>query len=568
MKTLSSVALLGAATAILLWLVVIPSSTNAYTVSTLLTDGCHEKLTSEALRTVRRDLQTAAPLPLTANERALADDLQFTADQDMRDLSGVTLLLSVRDNDLKGRSSGDLTVLAQIHGNPDNQDEHCLRNKAQDEPGGSEAAADDCRKFIRGRVVEALDGLDTNSVPDPAKRTSLPVNLALRGRIDASLPTYYVRIGQALHAVEDSFTHTYRTADGMKITVVLNWIDEADGTLDESRDGPAHVAKLDACNDPDELRATRRKLATEASVALLRTTLDPQMTKDAKLVAVDGILDAYLGYSPGCNFDNNWCDAPERQLKDPPPSFFGCSSGGDGLLGGIWALLGLTVLSRRRRAMTPSVAVFMIAGAIALTAGSARAAEPSQPPAGAKEEPAAADKHAPPPPTTVPVAQPGPRDPSEGAWGAYLGISGSGDKPALAIDLGIRRRLSTHWTVGWDVEWNPWITLYGPTAVRAGVFNTFGTIILRHPLAYENFNLRTTVNLGFSYLLFDLYGAPKGSLGLYGAISPLGLEWKLSRAFLLIINPLSFAIPVPQLRGVPLSYPQYRISIGLGILAG
>lgn len=314
MKTPTSVALTGAAAAVAMWLAFIPDSTSAYTVSTLFTPGCHEKITSEALRTVRLDLATAAPLPpLTADEQALVDDLQFNPDPDMKDLGGVTLLLSVRDNDLKGRSSDDLTILGQVAGDPDNQEEHCLRNKSQDEPGGSQAALSDCLTFIRGRVAEALDGLDVNGVPDPAIRTSLPVTLALRGSIDASLPTYYVRIGQAIHAVEDSFTHVYRTPDGMKITVVLNWIDEADGTLVESRDGPGHATKLDVCNDPDALRATRRQLATAASVALLRTTLDPALTRDAKLLAVDGILNTYLSYQPGCTFDNNWCDAAERQ---------------------------------------------------------------------------------------------------------------------------------------------------------------------------------------------------------------------------------------------------------------
>ena len=154
------------------------------------------------------------------------------------------------------------------------------------------------------------------------------------------------------------------------------------------------------------------------------------------------------------------------------------------------------------------------------------------------------------------------------AWGGYLGISGSVDKPAAAIQLGVRLRLSTHWTVGLDVESNPWIALNGPTPIRAGTLNVFGTVILRFPLAYENFNLRTTVNLGISYLLIDLYGAPAGSLGIYAAIYPLGLEWKISRVFLLIINPLGVAVPVPQLKGVPLSYPQYRFSIGLGFLGG
>jgi hypothetical protein len=572
MKTCCSIALIGAAT--LIWLVLNPGSANAYTIKTLFSAGCHEKIASETLRTVRLDLPTAAPLPLTANEQALVDDLEFTPDQDMKDLGGVTLLVGVRDNDLKGRSSDDLAQLALVHGNPDNQEEHCLRNKGQDEPGGSEAAVNDCRKFIRERVVEALDGLDPNSFPDLAQRTSLPLFLSLRGHIDASLPTYYVRIGQAIHALEDSFTHTYRTADGMEITVVLNWIDEADGNLKESRDGPAHAGRLDACDDPDELRTTRRKLATEASIALLSATLDPQKTREEKMAAVDEILDTYLSYSPGCNFENNWCDAPEKQYQDQTSTPFGCTSmpgasGGDGFSwGGICVLLILAILFRRRRKITSLVAVFMIAGAIALTAGSAPAAEPSQFPAGTTAESVTTGTHAPPPPITVPVPQPGPRDPSQGAWGGYLGLSGSVDKPAFAGQLGIRRRVSTQWTFGWDVEWNPWVSLNGPTPVRAGVFNTYGTIILRFPLAYEKFNLRTTVNVGLSYLLINLYGASKGSIGLYGAISPLGLEWKLSRIFLLIINPLSISMPVPQIHGVPLTYSQYRFSIGLGILSG
>ena len=53
-----------------------------------------------------------------------------------------------------------------------------------------------------------------------------------------------------------------------------------------------------------------------------------------------------------------------------------------------------------------------------------------------------------------------------------------------------------------------WVSLNGPTPIRAGTLNTDGTAILRFPLAYENFNLRTTVNLGISILLIDLYGAP------------------------------------------------------------
>jgi hypothetical protein len=177
------------------------------------------------------------------------------------------------------------------------------------------------------------------------------------------------------------------------------------------------------------------------------------------------------------------------------------------------------------------------------------------------------DEHAPPPPKLLPVEEPGPRDPNAMAWGGFVGGSASVSNPAVSGSAGLRLRASRHWSFGLDGEWNPWLAFNGTTA-RSGVANFYGTAILRIPLAYEDFNLRTTLSLGTSYLLIDLYGAPKGSLGLYGGLSFLGLEWKLSRAFYLIIDPLHVAVPVPQLKGVPLFYPQYRFSLGLEFYFG
>lgn len=581
---------------------------SAYTISTHFTKGCHEAITSQALRNVRVDLQIPPTPAVTADDQALMDDLQFNPDGDMKDLGGTTLLIGVRDNDIKGSSSEDLSLLAEVHGNPATQREHCLRGPGQKEPGGSATAVADCVAYIRERVLQALDGLDAAGRPDPAKRTPLSMYLAVRGHVNASLPTYYLRMGQALHAIQDTFTHTYRTADGMQITVALDWLDSVNGTLVESRDGPAHAGELDVCNDPDDLRKTRRLLATEASTAALRATLDPLTTHDEKVTAVDGVLVTYLSYSPGCTFANGWCNAPERQYKDSGKNVLGCATAGAGQDNGAmatWGLIALVALAsraRRRRLGAAFARALVIAGAITLATGDARAQTEASKPAApapvaptatstktttpAKEAtpttpataatvttttttttPATPDTHAPPPPTIIPVKEPGPADPGSMAFGAYLGWSGSVDKPAMALQLGARLKMSRHWTLGVDGEWNPWISTNGYT-VKPGVFNMYGTVILRYPLAYEKFNLRTTVHLGASYLLMNLYGAPKGIIGLYAGISPLGLEYKLSAAFFLIIDPLNIAAPVPQLKGVPLTYPQYRFSIGLGVLSG
>jgi MYXO-CTERM domain-containing protein len=296
-------------------------SARAYTIENAFSAGCHERITAQALHTVRADLRTARPRAANENEQALIDDVQFVPDEDMRDLGGATLLLGARDNDLKGRGANDLSELAQVHGDPNAQREHCLRSSDQIEPGGSDAAMKECRAFIHQRVAEALDGLDASGEVDLFKRADLPVHLSLRGSITASLPTFYVRMGQALHAVEDSFAHTYRTPDGMKVTVVLNWVDSVQTNFDESRSGPAHIVELDRCDDPDDRRRVRHQLATEAVTGILRASLDPSLPRDTKLGLVDATLDKYLGYQAGCTWANHWCDAPEAAYK---PRGCGC----------------------------------------------------------------------------------------------------------------------------------------------------------------------------------------------------------------------------------------------------
>jgi hypothetical protein len=285
------------------------------------------------------------------------------------------------------------------------------------------------------------------------------------------------------------------------------------------------------------------------------------------MAAVGAILDQYLTYSPGCTFDNNWCDAPEHKLGNA--SLIGCSVGGPGKRSaalGLAVFLGLLALLRRARRRRRAMVGLTLLAIASLFPSNAFAQQEASPPSAAAAP--AAETHTPPPPVTTPVKEPGPKDPSRMALGAYLGGSGSYSYAAAAATLGARLRFSRHWTFGLDAEWNPWIAINGRTAVRAGAFNGYGTVILRLPLAYEKFNLRTTANLGFSRLLIDLYGAPKGSMGIYAGLSPLGLEWKISRLFFLIINPLNFAMPTPQLSGVPFSYSQYRVTIGLEVYGG
>ena len=130
----------------------------AFTIASGFSHGCHESITTLGLRKVRAEWPTAAPLPTSAKDQLVIDDLVFTPANDMMDIGSVTLLIGVRDNDLKGHSGIDTQQLAGIHGSNDTQREHCLRRLGHDEPGGSESALAECRDFVRNRFMAALGG--------------------------------------------------------------------------------------------------------------------------------------------------------------------------------------------------------------------------------------------------------------------------------------------------------------------------------------------------------------------------------------------------------------------------
>ena len=550
-----------------------PASAHAYTYQSLVSDGCHERLAVTALRSVRKSLPANAPsVAPNADDTALIHDIPFDLDADVRDLSGASLTIGVRDNDLHGNGPNELDSLAQIHGNPANQREHCLRSATEDEPNGTLQALEDCKGFIREKVNAALDGLDANGVPDPNKRTSFEVSLQFRKKTTVSLPAFWVEIGRALHTLEDSFTHNFRDpADHHKVTVTENYDDFVNSTIVESRDGPAHRAEMDKCVGIDDFRKTNFDLATQASIDLLHLALDPALTRDAKTAALETIFTTYLPYETGCTAANRWCNAKENDYLIGAGCTISRSNAMNWFAFGAMSLgcAGLFARRRSRRRLATAVSAL----ALLAVPTTARADDPPAPPAQPTPEKA----------TVVNTPDVDPKKAPEGVltkeevknekkneakaaapWAIFVGGTGSISNPSLNGQLGIRYALSERWQIGLDGELNNW---YGSTTHRfvTGAFNGYGTVVFRTPLRFAGFNIRSTANLGTSVLLVDLYGAPKGSTGIFLGLAPLGLEYKLSSRIFLVISGLSIAVPIPKLTGAPFAYSQYRESIGLEI---
>ena len=546
-------------------------SAHAYSYQSLVSDGCHERLAVSALRAVRVSLPTTTPsVQPNSDDTALIHDLPFDLDADVRDLSGASLTIGVRDNDLHGNGPNALDSLAQIHGNPANQREHCLRSGAEDEPNGSMLALEDCKGFIREKVNAALDGLGANGAPDIDKRISFEVSLQFRQKTSVSLPAFWVEMGRAMHTLEDSFTHNFRDpADHHKITVTENYDDYVNSTIVESRDGPAHRSEMDKCVGIDDFRKANFDLANEASIELLHLALDPALTRDAKLAALEGVFTTYLPYKTGCTAANRWCNARENDYLIGAACTISRSNVMSWSAFGAMALGCAGLLARRRRRLAG------VASALVLLAfpTAARADDPPAPPAEPTPEKA----------TTANTPDIDPKKAPEGIltkdevknekkneaknaspFAIFVGATASLSNPSANGQLGFRYALSERWQIGIDGELNNW---YGSTTKRftTGAFNSYGTVVFRTPLRFAGFNIRSTANLGTSVLLIDLYGAPKGSTGIFLGLAPLGLEYKLSSRIFLIVSGLSIAVPIPKLTGAPFAYSQYRESIGLEI---
>lgn len=536
----------------LLGMLLLPATASAYTIQSAATEGCHERVSADALKSVRASLPDGfGQLPSRGDDDALLADVPFDVPASLRDIGAVTLLLGVRDNDLKQHGPNSLTELSVTASDPKHQADHCLRAPDDDEPTGSRRAVAACQQFIRAALVGALEGLDDEGRPDNSRREDLRVSLAIRDEIDVSVPSFFLRAGRGIHALQDSFTHTFRNPDDpTKIRVVLNFVEYTQDRLEESVDGPPHASELDQCDDADALRTERRLLATEASSVALLALLDPSLDRPAKEQAIDALLEQYVAYDEQatCSDDNGWCDAPEKKYGSPT---LGCQAGGHAPAGG-WSLAFLltasaAIWSLRRRRLAAVVAPL----ATILIAATAHAEDDRGP----LDSPAAALTG------ESEAAAPGKID-RAGAFFARVATGASYDNAAFSAGIGLRYQLSTKWMLGLDAEWNPYAAV-SPGKVRMGSANAYVSLIRRYQLVHADVNMRTTVSLGGSMLLFDLVGADKYSMGPYFGISFLGVEWKMARGFYLTVDPTYIAIPVPNIVGVPFTYAQYRFLVGL-----
>jgi hypothetical protein len=500
----------------------------AFEIEDPLHANCHERLTAAALRKLgyRGGVTPAAP---SGEDATFFDHQQFDASQYDRTLEALALIIGVRSNDVRGLPDFDLGDLAAAANDDADQPAHCLRELADDGAAGADAAIRRCREFIEDEVDAALAGVAADGTVDPAAREDVAVAIPYVGTIQYPLPRFYYHAGRALHALQDSFAHTYRDPSWFMVLTVANWMDAIRGDLDEQRDGPPHESLLDQCDTDRPWRAAQLDAAGRASEGLYEVlaTASPD-ARDQTHLALATVLDMWLTVSPGCDLGNAYCgnavyaDLVANGLSDGS-SAGGCRAAGGRGGAGLIALVGLAlaaVLRRRRRGVLLLVALAALAPA-----------------------PARADAPA---PTT--------------SLRGVVRAAASINQPAFAGAGGVVftwRRLELEGAL----EWNPWTSLErGQTA--AGSLNLYALAGYRWPVS-PVVDVTAGFGGGIAVLLFDTVGTPAGNVGPYLTIRPLGITRALGGRTALTVNAFELDVPIPQTRGWPFSVPQYRAAIGL-----
>lgn len=310
----------------------VASKAAAFTFSSPVSDGCHEEIAIAAVR--EAGWPDGAPAPaLGPGDIVLADNLPVNVGGATTDPWTMALVIGVRFNDLKGFESLDLPALAEVHHRQDAQNEHCLRRDSDDGPEGDVSAIDACRGFIASEIDRALE-TDMTAI-EPVR-----VALAYEPSAEVDINAYAFHSGRALHALQDSFTHSFRSPDGTRIRHVLNFVDPSEESdYARQRDGFEHLSALDECGG--NAAAERRKLlATQASAELLAAIADTTGGIDGRRARALEVLDRWVVLEPGCTFENDWCDAPERLEA-------GCSVAPSGSFAPL--AVALVLWARRRR---------------------------------------------------------------------------------------------------------------------------------------------------------------------------------------------------------------------------
>jgi len=274
-------------------------------------------------------------------------------------LAHYSLREGARYNDTYGNGISQFNDLRAIHLADFNQAEHCLRSTMDFGPDGEGdvSALKRCRGFIEEQIEEAIKAFERSSIQ---REEMVPVYIEFYGTINVLLWGGFFHLGRALHALQDSYSHTIRSDDLSRIYSITNYLSciQNGKGIDHDLFGPCHS------NAPDRCLASEveplHDAATDQTRLLLQAFTQRLIHGDQE--AIKNRLDQALAFQPGCRDSIGYCGSgwvplfmKEVSLTDDLwiANAIGCTTTGRGRDSSatnlLFALLELIFLHRMRR---------------------------------------------------------------------------------------------------------------------------------------------------------------------------------------------------------------------------
>lgn len=568
-RFIATIALTGAVCA---GLASVPTTAHGFSTESAVRHGCHEQITVAAVESAGWPGGVQPPAPDETTRRIL-DDTAFELPAGIRDPWSVSMLLGNRHVDLRGHERSDFVALAHEAAKPDRQPEHCLRKPEHDGEQGNVEALAACRAWILEQIGLALgSGSEVNLYATEEHE----VVLDFRGPIDIALPRYAFRMGMALHAVQDGFSHLLRTEDGRGVTAVMNYAEWVDGNNDysERKDGLGHLSQTDRCgSDQPQHQQERVDLAARASAELLVAVNDPAGGRAGRLARAEEVLDRWFTFVPGCTIDNDYCGSPALEDWESTCSVADTAPRGRAWWGLLPILVAVGLLGRRRIGRfiglaAPLLILCASTPALAQYEGVRRAQDEDL----EETQDKARDEGA----EVVGVSPDGEEvelverrtadsedlgAPINRGFGMRLGLGGAIDEEGGHVQLGFRVDTLDWLTLGVDVEYNPWFSLETLESAP-GAGNLYLTGIFTYGVVGP-VELRTTAHAGVSMLLWDMVGADRFSVGPAFGVTPLGVAFRAGRVVRITVDPGGVFFAIPKVQGVPLIHREHRFTVGV-----
>lgn len=334
------------------------SSASAFKIGSSVSAFCHEQITMKGAfcKTSACDEQVILPTEedgisyelekldpvLLGMANYFEEHMGIRFKNDFQRFVATNLLIGARYPDQGAFSITDINDIRTLHLAANGQEAHALRYEGDDDNEGAKRSIARTKAYILKKVKEARSSFRNSIRNNQITKATIAAEsmeksffLEFYGIITIDVWKPIFLLGEAIHAFQDSYTHSIRSNDGAKIYEVLNFVEAISGELEEGPDGSAHSDALDNCLDPEVEELFRYAISGSRDIFFAIQSYFGTCGKEndsieatAALNYIAYRLDIHMAYEEDCGYKENYCGSKWAYVakKNETGPLLGCQS--------------------------------------------------------------------------------------------------------------------------------------------------------------------------------------------------------------------------------------------------